>query len=154
MIILTFQDSNFRFGTIFRVNIIFSKISIFSQNDSYYFTLNHRKTMFFPNCNVVQVVPVCKLLEKLNLESETNDDEVCLDEFEANSTRKRRPSNVKHAKLPRPTQIPLSLPDPLPHYPNALPPSPHILKKRLLLLNGMKNGDFHTLKNMECAKFK
>ena len=75
--------------------------------------------MFFPNCNVVQVVPVCKLLEKLNLESETNDDEVCLDEFEANSTRKRRPSNVKHAKLPRPPQIPLS-----PHYPNVRPPSP------------------------------
>ena len=108
MIILTFQDSNFRFGTIFRVNIIFSKISIFSQNGSHYFTLNHRKTMFFPNCNVVQVVPVCKLLEKLHLESETNDDEVCLDEFEANSTRKRRPSNVKHAKLPRPTHTPLS----------------------------------------------
>ena len=53
------------------------------------------------------------LLEKLNLESETNDDEVCLDEFEANSTRKRRPSNVKHAKLPRPPQIPLSFPYPL-----------------------------------------
>ena len=57
------------------------------------------KLCFFSHC----VVPVCKLLEKLNFESETNDDEVCLDEFEANSTRKRRPSNVKHAKLPRPT---------------------------------------------------
>ena len=95
------------------------------------------------------------LLEKLNLESETNDDEVCLDEFEANSTRKRRPSNVKHAKLPRPLKYPSLSLTPLPYLlPIRAPPSPHILKERLLLLNGMKNGDFHTLKNMECAKFK